>query len=158
MGLPMLSHTLTGSRVGMAAIALGISEAAYGLCVEHARTREQFGKPLHQFQSVGNMIADMATRISAADLLLEKAVRDMDRGKNASVDASIAKLFCSESATTITKDAVQIFGGHGYYRDCPVERLFRDAKLTEIADGASELQRVLIAEDVIKKSARVASK
>jgi butyryl-CoA dehydrogenase/acyl-CoA dehydrogenase len=154
LGLSVLHHTLTGSRVGMAAFALGIAESAYGHCLTHAREREQFGRPIYQFQSVGNMLADMATGICASQLLLERAAAAVERGRDASLDASIAKLFVSEMATKVTKDAIQIFGGYGYTRAYPLERLFRDAKLTEITDGTSELQRLLIAEEVIKKSAQ----
>jgi len=154
MGLAMMNHALTGSRIGMAAIALGIAEAAYRASVHHARTREQFGKPIHQFQSVGNMLADMTVGIRAAELLLYRAVEGMERGKNAPVDASIAKLFASETAMKVTKDAIQVFGGHGYYADQPLERYFRDAKLTEIADGSSELQRLLIADEAIRQAAK----
>ena len=152
LGLPMLHQTLTGSRVAMAAIALGISEAAYRLCLEHAKEREQFGKPIYQFQSVGNMLAEMAMKISASDLLLKKAAAGMDRRTANSLDASIAKLFASEAAMEITRDAVQIFGGYGCSRALPLERFFRDAKLTEIADGTSEIHRMLIAEEVVKNS------
>ena len=157
LGLAMMNHALTGSRVGMAAIALGLSEAAYRLCLERARTREQFGKPIHQFQSVGNMLADMTVSIRAGEQLLERAVVGMDEGKNVPLDASIAKLFASETATRVTKDAIQIFGGYGYYGDLPLERFFRDAKLTEIADGSSELQRLLIADEVMRKAGKAST-
>ena len=149
-GLQILHETLVCARIGMASIALGISEGAQKRCLKYVKQREQFGKRIYHFQSVKNMLADMEMNISAADLLLKKVVKMKDEGKNITKEASEAKLFSSEMAMQITKDAIQIFGGYGYSRDFPLERFFRDAKITEIGDGTSEIQRLIIADEIIK--------
>lgn len=151
-GLKVLHEALVSARVGMASIALGLSLAAQERCLEHVAQRKQFGKPLSRFQTIKNMMADMEMHISAARLLIEKAAEMKDRGESITKEASEAKLFASEMATKVTKDAVQIFGGYGYSRELPLERYFRDAKLTEIGDGTSEIQRLIIAEEVFRRS------
>lgn len=150
-GLKILHHTLVSARLGMAAIAIGISEEAQKLCLEYVRQRKQFDQYLFQFQSIQNMLADMEMEINASELLLDKAVRLKEEGKPYTKEASEAKLFASEMANRVTKNAVQIFGGYGYSRDLPLERFYRDAKLTEIGDGTSEIQRMIIVEELMRK-------
>ncbi len=149
-GLKVLHETLVTARIGMAAIALGIAEGAQRHCLQYVKERRQFGQSLSHFQTIKNMLADMEMNISAARLLVREAVERKDQGLNVVKAASEAKLFASEVATRVTKDAVQIFGGYGYSQEYPLERLFRDAKLTEIGDGTSEMQRLIIADEVLK--------
>ncbi|MCW9033344.1 MAG: acyl-CoA dehydrogenase family protein [Rhodospirillales bacterium] len=149
-GFKVLQQTLATARLGMAAIAIGISEGARDFSIDYAMQRKQQGKPLHRFQMIKSMLADMEMKISAADLLLKKSVWLRDQGKNFTKEAAEAKLFASEMAVEITKDAIQIHGAYGYCRDLPIERFFRDAKLTEIGDGTSEIQRLIIADEMIK--------
>ena len=151
LGLKILHQDLVCARIGMAAIALGISEGAQKHCLEYVKQRKQFGQYLYHFQSIKNMLADMEMNISAAGLLLQKAAAMKDEGKDITKESSEAKLFASETATKITKDAIQIFGGYGYTREFPLERFFRDAKITEIGDGTSEIQRLIIADEIIKR-------
>ncbi len=150
-GFKILHQTLVSARIGMAAIALGISEGALKQCLEYVKQRKQFGEYLYHFQSIKNMLADMEMNINAANLLLQKVAIMKDEGKNITKEASVAKLFASEMAMKITKDAIQIFGGYGYSQELPLERFFRDAKLTEIGDGTSEIQRLIIASEIIKE-------
>lgn len=154
-GFEVLQRTLPAARLDMAAIAIGISEGARDLCVDYVTQRKQFGKPLYRFQLVKGMLANMETSISAADLLLKKGVSLRDQGKSFVKEASEAKLFASEMAVAVTKDAIQIHGAYGYSRDLPLERFFRDAKLTEIGDGTSEIQRLIIADEMIKARTRI---
>jgi alkylation response protein AidB-like acyl-CoA dehydrogenase len=149
-GFAVLQGTLAAARLDMAAIALGLAERARDLSVEYVIQREQFGKPLHRFQLVQRMLADMEVGISAADLLLMRGLSLRERGLPFAKEASEAKLFASEMAVGVTKDAIQIHGAYGYSRDLPLERLFRDAKLTEIGDGTSEIQRLIIADEMVK--------
>ena len=151
LGFKILHQTLVSARIGMTAIALGISEGAQKYCLEYVRQRKQFGEYLYRFQSIKNMLADMEMNINAADLLLRKVAVMKDKGLNITKEASEAKLFASEMVMKITRDAIQIFGGYGYSRELPLERFFRDAKVTEIGDGTSEIQRLIIANEVIKK-------
>ncbi|MCP1308859.1 acyl-CoA dehydrogenase family protein [Paenibacillus tyrfis] len=153
-GLDILHQTLVSARLGMAAIAVGIAEEAKQYCISYVKQRKQFDQYLYHFQSVKNMLADMEMNINAADLLLQKAARMKDNGEKYAKEASEAKLFASEMATQVTKDAIQLFGGYGYSRDLPLERFFRDAKLTEIGDGTSEIQRLIIADELIKRGSR----
>ncbi|HEY0331104.1 MAG TPA: acyl-CoA dehydrogenase family protein [Rhodopseudomonas sp.] len=149
-GFAILQQTLPAARLDMAAIAIGISERARDLCVDHAVGRRQFGKPIGRFQLVQRMLADMETSIDAASLLLAHGLELRDRGLPLAKVASEAKLFASERAVEITRNAIQIHGAAGYSRDLPLERLYRDAKLTEIGDGTSEIQRLIIADEMIK--------
>jgi alkylation response protein AidB-like acyl-CoA dehydrogenase len=151
-GLNILHQTLVTARLGMAAIAVGISEAAQKYCLQYVKQRKQFGKYIYHFQSVKNIIADMEMNINAASLLLQKATLLKDRGENITKVASEAKLFASETAMKVTKDAIQLFGAYGYSREMPLERFFRDAKITEIGDGTSEIQRIIIADEIIKRN------
>jgi len=150
-GFEILQETLPAARLDMAAIAIGIAERARDLSVAHALRRKQFGKPLARFQMIQTMLADMETSISAARLLLDQGLRRRARGAHFVKEASMAKLFASETAVTVTRAAIQIHGAVGYCRDLPLERLYRDAKLTEIGDGTSEIQRLIIADDMTKR-------
>lgn len=149
-GFEVLQQTLTAARLDMAAIAVGIAERARDLSVDYAIQRKQGGKPLYRHQLIKEMLANMEMRIDAADLLLRKGLRLRDEGKSCIKEASEAKLFASETAVAVAKDAIQIHGAYGYSRDLPLERFFRDAKLTEIGDGTSEIQRLIIADEIIK--------
>lgn len=153
-GFEILHEVLTAARLDMAAIAVGISERARDLSVEYVQQRRQFGRPLHRFQLVQGKIADMEMRISAADLLLRRGLWLRDRGRRFVKEAAEAKLFASETAVDVTRDAIQIHGAYGYSRELPLERLYRDAKLTEIGDGTSEIQRLIIADEAIKARSR----
>lgn len=154
LGIQILHDTLSSARVGMAAISVGIAEAAKELCVRYVKQRKQFGQYLSQFQSIKNMLAEMEMNLSAADLLLQKAALLKDRGKLTAKEASEAKLFASEITMKATRDAIQIFGGYGYSRELPLQRFFRDAKLTEIGDGTSEIQKLIIADELLKDKKR----
>lgn len=143
-GFTVAMHTLDGGRIGIATQALGIARAAFEESVKYAKQREAFGRPISQFQAIQFMIADMATRIDAARLLIWRAADLKDRNLPHSQEASMAKLYASETAMWVTTKAVQIHGGYGYTKDYPVERHFRDAKITEIYEGTSEIQRLVI--------------
>jgi acyl-CoA dehydrogenase len=132
-------------RIGIAAQALGIAEAALEEAVTYARTRRQFGKTIAEQQGVGFKLADMATSTEVAKLLVYRAAFLKQKGNSCAKEASIAKLFSSKTAMEVATEAVQIFGGYGYTEDYPVERFFRDAKITEIYEGTSEIQRIVIA-------------
>jgi len=153
-GMEILHDTLVKARLGMAATAIGISEGALFHCLRHVKQRKQFDKHLYHFQSVKNILADMEMNINAGNLLLEKAALMKDQNKNITKEASEAKLFASETAMKVTKDAIQLFGACGYSREYPLERFFRDAKITEIGDGTSEIQRLIIADELIKRRAK----
>ena len=148
-GFSIFMETLVGGRVGVAALALGLSIGAADAAIKYARQRKQFGRAIGTFQSIGNMLADMAVAIEAARGLVYRAAQLRDDGRQHVRECSIAKLFASEACMKICNDAVQIHGGYGYTREFPVERYFRDAKLLEIGEGTSQIQRVLIARDVL---------
>lgn len=150
-GFRIFMDTLDGGRIGIAALALGIAQGAMDKAVAYARERRQFDRPIGSFQSIGNMIADMATGIEAARHLTYHAARLKDAGRPFGHESSMAKLFASEAAGSVTTNALQIFGGYGYVKDYPVERFFRDAKLTEIGEGTSQIQRMIIARHILGK-------
>ena len=143
-GFKIAMWTLDGGRVGIAAQAIGIAQAALDACVSYTQERKQFGKPLAANQAIAFTIAEMATDIEAARLLMYRAASLKDQGKNHTQAASMAKLFASETAMWVTTKAVQLHGGYGYTTDYPVERFMRDAKITEIYEGTSEVQRIVI--------------
>ena len=149
-GFKIALAQLDGGRVGIAAQAVGIARAAFEEAVAYAKQRQQFGKALAEFQATQFKLADMAVRIEASRLLTLKAAALLSRGERATQAASMAKLFASESANRIAFDAVQIHGGNGYVREFPVERYYRDARITEIYEGTSEIQRVVISREVLK--------
>lgn len=151
LGLEILHNTLVCARLGMAAIAVGIAQGAQDCCLKYVKQRKQFNQLIYHFQSIKIILADMEVNINAANLLLEKAVLMKEQGKSITKESSEAKLFASEMATKVTKDAIQLLGAYGYSRDFPLERFFRDAKITEIGDGTSEIHRLIIADEIIKK-------
>ncbi|MDH5803756.1 MAG: acyl-CoA dehydrogenase family protein [Gemmatimonadota bacterium] len=156
-GFAYAMEGLDNGRMGVAAQAIGIARAALGYATRYAAERKQFDKPIGDFQAIRFMLADMATRLEAARALLNDTALKKIRGENISTQASMAKLFASEMAVFVTNKAVQVFGGYGYTKEYPVERLFRDAKVTEIYEGTSEIQRVVIARGLfseLSKSAR----
>jgi hypothetical protein len=145
MGFVYAMEGLDAGRLGIAAQATGIARRALEHAVEYCGVRRQFGKPIGDFQAVQFKLADMATRIEAARALAHAAGALRDRGQGITQHAAMAKLFASETAMWVTTQAIQLFGGYGFMRDYPVEKLFRDAKVTEIYEGTSEIQRIVIA-------------
>jgi len=150
-GFKIAMSTLDGGRIGIASQALGISAAAYEAARAYSKQREQFGRPICDFQAIQWKIADMATRLEAARLLTYRAAWLKDQGGRYSEESAMAKLYASEASHYITNEAVQIFGGNGYSKEYPVERHFRDAKITEIYEGTSEAQRMVISSLELKK-------
>lgn len=148
-GFKIAMGTLDGGRIGIAAQALGIAQGALDEAVHYVKERKQFGKSLSKFQNTQFQIANMKTQIEAARLLVYKAAMAKDSGGSFSLDAAMAKLFAAEVAMDVTTKVVQLFGGYGYTRDYPVERMMRDAKITEIYEGTSEVQRMVIAGSVL---------
>jgi alkylation response protein AidB-like acyl-CoA dehydrogenase len=148
-GLRIALQALDGGRLGVAAQACGIARAALEHATRYAAERRQFGRAIGEFEALQFKLADMATRVAAARALLHEAARRADAGEPASQSAAMAKLFASETAMWVATQAVQVFGGYGYMRDYPVERLMRDAKATEIYEGTSEIQRVVIARHLL---------
>jgi len=150
-GLKIGLSALDTGRIGIGAQALGIAQAAFDAAVKYAKERQQFKKPIASFQTIQNYIADMATEIDAARLLLYRACALKDAGQPFGAEAAMAKLYCSGVATRVTNLALQIHGGYGYSKEYDVERYFRDAKVTEIYEGTSEVQRMVIARSVLSK-------
>lgn len=144
-GFKIAMQTLDGGRIGIAAQALGIGEGAVEATVQYTRERMQFGRRISQFQNTQFQLADMHTRMQAAQFLVYSAAMKKQKGEPYSMDAAMAKLYASEAAGDVTRRAVQLFGGYGYTREYPVERMMRDAKITEIYEGTSEVQRMVIA-------------
>ena len=142
--------TLNSGRIGIAAQAVGIARAAFEAAREYAKGRVQFGKPIASLQAIQFMLADMATEIEVARLLTYRAAALKDAGRRFSKEAAMAKLYASEAAMRITTKAIQVHGGYGYILDYPVQRYFRDAKITEIYEGTSEIQRLVIASHLLK--------
>jgi len=149
-GYKIALATLDNGRIGIAAQAVGIARGAFEAALGYARQRQAFGRPIAEFQAIQFMLADMATEIDAARLLARRAAWKQDLGARFSMEASIAKLFASEMATRVTHKAIQIHGGNGYSSEYPVERAYRDARITEIYEGTSEIQRLVIASWVLK--------
>lgn len=149
-GYKVALSTLDGGRIGIAAQATGIAQGAFDAALAYAKQRQAFGRPIADLQAIQFMLADMATEIDAARLLVRKAAWKEETGARFSMEASIAKLFASEMATRVAHKAIQIHGGNGYSREYPVERAYRDARITEIYEGTSEIQRLVIAAWVLK--------
>jgi hypothetical protein len=145
MGFVYAMEGLDAGRLGIGAQAVGIARRALEHCVKYCGERRQFGKAIEDFQAVQFKLADMATRVEAARALAHRVAARKDAGEDVTTFASMAKLFASETAMWVTTQAIQLFGGYGYMRDFPVEKLFRDAKVTEIYEGTSEIQRIVIA-------------
>ena len=149
-GFPIAMHTLDGGRIGIAAQALGIAEGALDLTVAYTKERKQFGRSIAAQQNTQFQLADMAAKIEAAQLLVYKAAKAKETQKVYSVEAAKAKLFAAEVAMEVTTKCVQLFGGYGYIREYDVERMMRDAKITEIYEGTSEVQRMVISGALLK--------
>ena len=148
-GFRIAMQTLDGGRIGIAAQAVGIAQAAFDVAREYAKERYTFGKPIAEHQAIQMKLADMATEIDAARLLVYRAATKKDRGEQVTEAGAKAKLFASEMARRQTGEAIQILGGYGYTKEFPVERYYRDAKITEIYEGTSEIQRLVIARSIL---------
>jgi alkylation response protein AidB-like acyl-CoA dehydrogenase len=148
-GLYQTLEVLDGGRIGIGAISVGLAQGALDEAIAYAKERVTFGVPLTRHQAIQWMIADAATQIEAARLLIYQAAWLKDRGKPYSKEAAIAKLFATEMAEKVCRDAIQILGSYGYSREYPVERLYRDARLMTIGEGTSEIQRMVIAKRVL---------
>ena len=149
-GFRIAMKTLDGGRIGIAAQALGIAQGALNAAVAYSKERKQFDAPIASFQGVQFQLADMATQVEAARLVVYNAAYRASNGLGYSKESAMAKLFASETAMKVTTQAVQIHGGYGYTRDFPVERMMRDAKITEIYEGTSEIQRMVIGSLLVK--------
>lgn len=150
-GFKIAMMTLDGGRIGIAAQALGIAQAAFEAAVAYSQERQAFGGPISNLQAIQFKLADMATKIEGARLLTWRAAQMKDRGVRYTKEAAMAKLVASETATHVAHQAIQVFGGNGYVTEYPVERHYRDARITEIYEGTSEIQRIVIASNVIKE-------
>ena len=148
-GFKTFLKTLTGGRISVAALSVGTALGAYERALRYATERKAFGKEIHEFQAVGNKLADMATDIEASKLLTFHAAWKKDQGRGIIKEAAMAKLFASETAMRVTTEAIQVLGGYGYVKEYDVERFFRDAKILEIGEGTSEIQRLIIAKHII---------
>ncbi|MDC1038231.1 acyl-CoA dehydrogenase family protein [Candidatus Marinimicrobia bacterium] len=149
-GFKTFMKTLTSGRVSLGALSVGTAVGAYERALAYSKEREAFGKSINKFQSVGFKLADMATKIEASKLLVYHAAWMKDQGLDITKEAAMAKLFASETAMEVTTEAIQVLGGYGYVRDYGVERFFRDAKILEIGEGTSEIQRLIISREIIK--------
>ncbi len=157
LGFAVAMRTLDRTRPGVAAQALGIAQAAFELAADYSRERVQFGKTISSFQAIQFMLADMATEIEAARALVYQTARNIDSGhKNISKISAMCKLYASDVAMRVTTDAVQVMGGYGYMKDYPAEKLMRDAKITQIYEGTNQIQRLVIATNLIKERAMAA--
>ena len=149
-GFVQAMKVLDGGRISIAALSLGIAKGAYEASLQYAKERHQFGKPIAEFQGISFKLADMATRIEAAELLTLQAAMLKNAHKPMTKESAMAKYYASEVAVAVATDAVQIFGGYGYTKDYPVEKFYRDAKLCTIGEGTSEIQKLVIARSVLK--------
>lgn len=141
---------LDGGRISIAALSVGIAKGAYEAAVEYSKQRQQFGKPISHFQGIAFKLADMAAKIEASELLTRQAGEMKDRGQKMTKQAAMAKYYASETAVAVSIEAVQIFGGYGYTKDFPVEKYYRDSKLCTIGEGTSEIQKLVIAREIVK--------
>ena len=149
-GFMQAMKVLDGGRISIAALSLGIAKGAFEAAVKYSKERHQFGQPISNFQGISFKLADMATEIEAAELLILQAADLKNRGQSVTKQSAMAKYFASEVAVRAANEAVQIFGGYGYTKDFPVEKFYRDAKLCTIGEGTSEIQKIVIAREVIK--------
>ena len=149
-GFKQAMKVLDGGRISIAALGLGIAKGAYEASLQYAKEREQFGKPIAEFQGISFKLADMATEIMAAELLIDLACDLKNRHEKMTMESAMAKYYSSEVAVRVSTDAVQIFGGYGYTKDFPVEKFYRDSKLCTIGEGTSEIQKIVIAREVLK--------
>ncbi len=151
-GFLQAMQILDGGRISIAALSVGIAQGAYEAAIRYAKQREQFGKPIAEFQAIQIKFADMATEIDAARLLTLRAAQMKDAGKRVTKESAMAKLFASEVAVRVAEHSIQIHGGYGYTKDYPAEKYWRDAKLCTIGEGTSEIQRIVIAKQVLKET------
>ena len=149
-GFKYAMKTLEGGRIGIAAQALGLAEGAYEMALEYSKQRKTFGKPISQHQGISFKLAEMATDIEAARLLVYKSASKKDKGESYGYSSSMAKLYASDMAMKHTVEAVQIHGGNGFVKEYHVERLMRDAKITQIYEGTSEIQKIIISRNLLK--------
>lgn len=149
-GFIQAMKVLDGGRISIGSLALGIAKGAFNAAVKYSKEREQFGKPIAQFQGIAFKLADMATKIQAAELLLLSAADLKERGEKMTKESAMAKYYASEVAVAVSTEAVQIFGGYGYTKDFPVEKFFRDSKLCTIGEGTSEIQKLVISREILK--------
>lgn len=149
-GFKQAMYVLDGGRISIASLGLGIAKGAYEASVQYAKERHQFGKPIAEFQAISFKLADMATEIMAAELLINHACELKMNKENVTKEAAMAKYYSSEIAVKVATDAVQIFGGYGYTKDFPVEKFYRDSKLCTIGEGTSEIQKIVIARETLK--------
>jgi alkylation response protein AidB-like acyl-CoA dehydrogenase len=151
MGFVNAMQILDGGRISIAALAVGIAQGAYESAVRYSKEREQFGKPISEFQAIQFKLADMAVSIDAARLLMYRAAYLKDNGKKTTRESSMAKLYASEMSVRVCEEAIQIHGGYGYTKDYPPEKYWRDSKLCTIGEGTSEIQRIIIARELLKQ-------
>jgi alkylation response protein AidB-like acyl-CoA dehydrogenase len=149
-GFNFAMKTLNGGRIGIAAQALGIASGAYELALAYSKQRKSFGKPIHEHQAIQFKLAEMATRIQTARLLCFQAAWEKDNGMDYTLSAAMAKLHASDTAMWVTTEAVQVHGGYGFVKEFHVERLMRDAKITQIYEGTSEIQKMVIGRSITK--------
>jgi hypothetical protein len=154
-GFYMMMNVLEKGRVGIAALAVGIAQAGLEAALDYAQVRKQFGHPLFENQGIQWMLADMVKEITAARALVHRAAIMIDNGEPANAACSMAKCFASDMAVAQTSNAVQIFGGSGYIRGIEVERLYRDAKICQIYEGTNQIQRTVIARELLRNGARI---
>jgi alkylation response protein AidB-like acyl-CoA dehydrogenase len=149
-GFKQAMKVLDGGRISIAALGLGIAKGAFDAAVNYSKERHQFGQPISNFQGISFKLADMATEIEAAELLIRQAADLKNRGMNVTKESAMAKYFSSEVAVRASTEAVQIFGGYGYTKDFPVEKFYRDSKLCTIGEGTSEVQKIVIAREILR--------
>jgi alkylation response protein AidB-like acyl-CoA dehydrogenase len=149
-GFQQAMKVLDGGRISIAALSLGIAKGAYKAALKYSKEREQFGKPISSFQAIAFKLADMATQIEAAELLIYQAADMKNKGMKMSKESAMAKYYASEVAVRVSTEAVQIFGGYGYTKDFPAEKYYRDSKLCTIGEGTSEIQKLVISREIIK--------
>jgi len=152
LGFTNAMEILDGGRISIAALAVGIAQGAYESAVRYSGERQQFGKPIREFQAIQFKLADMATQIDAARLMMYRAAWMKDQGKRTTKESSMAKLYASEVSVRVCEESVQIHGGYGYTKDYPAEKYWRDSKLCTIGEGTSEIQRIIIAREILKQS------
>ena len=149
-GFVQAMKVLDGGRISIAALSLGIAKGAYDASVKYSKERQQFGQPISNFQAIAFKLADMATQIEAAELLTFQAADLKNRGEKVTRQSAFAKYYASEVCVRVATEAVQIFGGYGYTKDFPVEKFYRDSKLCTIGEGTSEIQKLVIARELLK--------
>lgn len=150
-GFKQAMKILDGGRISIAALSLGIAKGAYEASLKYSNERIQFGKPISSFQAISFKLADMATEIEAAELLIQKASNKINNGEPVTLESAMCKLYSSELCVKVSNDAVQIFGGYGYIKDFPVEKFYRDSKLCTIGEGTSEIQKLVISRKILTK-------